>query len=458
MIRPWLDGNKNQFGVRKLAHVGLLKARIGWQNLRTDEFVDEGPFCVTGTDFQNGEVEWSKSYHVSPERYEIDKNIQLRENDLLITKDGTIGKVAVVRNLPGPATLNSGVFILRSMGEGVHSTFMKWIIQSKVFDDFVTYHSSGSTINHLYQNVFEKFRFPYPALQAQKAIADFLDRETARIDQLIEKKRRLVELVHERQNSEITAEVTGVYSNASFRKPSRSSFIGELPGDWEDAQLKHLVRPGTSITYGIVQAGPEHEGGIPYIRTGDMKGDELPKSGYPHTSPEIEKSYARSRMEKGDLVIAIRATVGKCLRLPDQLVGANLTQGTAKISPGPRMSRDFMLYAIQSAPSQSFFGQSSKGATFKEITLDRLRRLVLPLPPIDQQGRIVERLHQVDAKSKRLRQATQVSTNRLCEFRSALITAAVTGQIEVATWGKQGQTDRRLDRIEEEMSRKEATA
>ena len=291
-----------------------------------------------------------------------------------------------------------------------------------------------------------------PGRETQIAIADFLDRETARIGQLIEKKQRLVELLDERRFSEVTAEVTGRFLDSGHRKPARSSFIGDLPETWADVQLKHLVRPGSSITYGIVQAGPEYDGGIPYIRTGDMKGDELPISGYPHTSPEIEKSYARSRMERGDLVIAIRATVGKCLRLPDELVGANLTQGTAKISPGPRMKRDFMLYAIQSAPSQAFFEQSSKGATFKEITLDRLRRLFLPLPPTEQQLMIIERLRRTEVSFKKLRKATLLSTDRLREYRAALITAAVTGRIDVTTWGKQRQTDRHLDQIQEEMT------
>ena len=118
-MRPWLEANNNRFAVRKLAHVSRLKARIGWQNLRSDEFSDEGPYCVTGTDFFNGEVNWDSSYRVSVERYNVDENIQLKESDTLITKDGTIGKVAVVRNMPGPATLNSGIFLLRSEGEGV---------------------------------------------------------------------------------------------------------------------------------------------------------------------------------------------------------------------------------------------------------------------------------------------------------------------------------------------------
>ena len=77
-----------------------LRARIGWQGLRSDEFKTEGPYLVTGVDFHNGRVDWDDCYHVTEERYAQDKGIQLHEHDLLITKDGTIGKTAVVIDCP----------------------------------------------------------------------------------------------------------------------------------------------------------------------------------------------------------------------------------------------------------------------------------------------------------------------------------------------------------------------
>lgn len=83
-----------------------LRARIGWQGLRSDEFKTEGPYLVTGVDFHNGRVDWDDCYHVSVDRYEQDKGIQLRENDLLVTKDGTVGKTAFVVDCPEQATLN----------------------------------------------------------------------------------------------------------------------------------------------------------------------------------------------------------------------------------------------------------------------------------------------------------------------------------------------------------------
>ena len=292
-------------------------------------------------------------------------------------------------------------------------------------------------------------RFFIPDLATQLQIADFLDRETARIDLLIEKKQRLVALLGEEKDARITHEITGNSREHRSRKTSRNAFVSSIPAHWGDVQLKHIVRPGTVITYGIVQAGPEYEGGIPYIRTGDMKGDALPLTGYPLTSPEIAKSYARSALEQGDLVIAIRATVGKCLRVPDELIGANLTQGTAKISPGPKVRREFLFFALQSKPSQSFFDESAKGATFKEITLDRLRRLVIPLPPLHEQDRIVDRLLSLEKRHSRATVNINTSITLLKEYRSALITAAVTGQIDVATYAKSSASVRFLNVVEE---------
>lgn len=309
----------------------------------------------------------------------------------------------------------------------------------------------GTTFQELGRDKLRAVKFPLPGLATQRQIADFLDRETARIDLLIEKKQRLAERLEEEKDARITHEVTGNTREHSDRKSSRNAFISSIPALWDDAQLKHVVRPGTVITYGIVQAGPEYEGGIPYIRTGDMKGEALPLSGYPHTSPEIAKSYSRSALERGDLVMAIRATVGKCLRVPDELVGANLTQGTAKISPGPRVMRDYLYFALKSKPSLSFFDESAKGATFKEITLDRLRRLVIPMPPLDEQDHIVRRLLHFERRHSRATDAITASIDRLKEYRSALIIAAVTGQIDVETYAKSGTPDRQLGKIRKEI-------
>ncbi|HNR43510.1 MAG TPA: restriction endonuclease subunit S, partial [Bacteroidales bacterium] len=100
--------------VHNLLRNSILKARIGWQGLTTAEYLTIGDyFLVTGTDFSNGKINWETCFYVSKYRYSQDKYIQLHESDILITKDGTIGKIAFIDKLPRLATLNSGVFVIR---------------------------------------------------------------------------------------------------------------------------------------------------------------------------------------------------------------------------------------------------------------------------------------------------------------------------------------------------------
>src|SRR5690606_17443865 len=142
-----------------------VKGRIGWKGLRSDEFLEESDgFVVTGTDFKNGRIQWETCYQIPQARYDEDPFIQLREGDILITKDGTIGKIAVVENMPKIATLNSGVFVTRPYGDDYAPEFMYWLLVSEIFVSFYDYNKSGSTIQHLYQNIFNEFKFPVPPI------------------------------------------------------------------------------------------------------------------------------------------------------------------------------------------------------------------------------------------------------------------------------------------------------
>ncbi|MDT4862907.1 hypothetical protein FQZ97_975870 [compost metagenome] len=162
-----------------------------------------------------------------------------------------------------------------------------------------------------------------------------------------------------------------------------------------------------------------------------MSGDELPVNGYPLTSPAIDESYARSRVRPGDIVVSIRASVGKCLPVPDGLSVANLTQGTAKVSPGMRVTRDYLLAYLNSGAAQVYFDLMAKGATFREITLDALRRTPVLVPPGDEQIEIDQFVARHVGRVDRLVQLSERSIVTLKEHRSALVTAAVTGQIDL---------------------------
>ena len=170
---PGFSGKWERFNLMKRSKI---KARIGWQGLKKDEYLESGyAYLVTGTDFDNGIVHWNSCRYVDKERYDADCNIQLKNDDLLITKDGSLGKTALVKGLNYPATLNSGVFVIRPLNSAYDSAFAYYILSSFIFRDFLDKLSAGSTITHLYQKDLDKFEFLLPPTeQEQKAIATVL--------------------------------------------------------------------------------------------------------------------------------------------------------------------------------------------------------------------------------------------------------------------------------------------
>ena len=151
------------------------KARIGWQGLKKYEYLRSGySYLIGGTNFFDGTISTNNIWFVSKERYAMDSNIQVSENDVLVTKDGTIGKVALVPKMMKPATLNSGVFVFRTKND-LLEVFLYRILTSSIFSSFISVLSAGSTIKHLYQKDLKNFVFKMQIdPKEQQAIADTL--------------------------------------------------------------------------------------------------------------------------------------------------------------------------------------------------------------------------------------------------------------------------------------------
>ena len=171
-----LDGFSGDWVKINLAKNSRLKARIGWQGLTTAEYLDEGySYLITGTDFKDGHINWSGCHYVDYDRYAQDPNIQVSNGDLLLTKDGTIGKVAYISDLDRPATLNSGVFAVKPITNAYTAHFMFYVLESSVFKQFLQQLSAGSTINHLYQKDLVKFDlYVPPTTEEQETITGIL--------------------------------------------------------------------------------------------------------------------------------------------------------------------------------------------------------------------------------------------------------------------------------------------
>ncbi len=386
-----------------------VKGRIGWHGLSTDDYTETGCHLITGTDFASGEIRWSECHRVPTSIWERDPYIQLREGDVLITKDGTIGKTAVVRDLPGPATLNSGIFLVRPSPR-VSPRFIYWVLNSRVFSGFIDFVSTGSTITHLYQDTFVNMPFLRPSFEEQEAIADFVDAETARLDALIDKKRQLTGLLGERETALINEALA---ASADGRVPLRR-IVSEPP------------------QYGASESGELGEDDWPrYIRITDLQIDgTLSHEDVKRLPPNIAHPY---HLRDGDLLIARSgATVGKAFRYQAEMGAACFAGYLIRFRIDPQRSLPELVELWTQTPDYwSQITQTAVQATIQNVSAERYLDLTVPAVPRSLQEALVNRLTDGRAVQARLRERLALQIELLEEHRQALITAAVTGELSV---------------------------
>ena len=168
----------------------MLKARIGWQGLTRKEYRDEGSYkLITGTDFtSDNRIDFEHCVYVDKERYDQDPNIQIHEDDVLITKDGTLGKIAYIDKLDMPATLNGGIFVVRDKEKRVLQKFLMYYLTSSIFVNWMKRNHTQGSIQHLTQALLSKFTIPVIAKEKQRDIVNKLDAFTSLISKLQEER------------------------------------------------------------------------------------------------------------------------------------------------------------------------------------------------------------------------------------------------------------------------------
>lgn len=236
---------------RKLSDLCSMHARIGWQNLRTSEFLDQGQYLlITGTDFDNGSIRFNSCHFVKKERYDQDKNIQVKNGSILITKDGTLGKVAYVENLNKPATLNAGVFNVKTKGNDVDNKYLFQYLKAPFLMKYVDEKSTGGTIKHLNQSILVNFPVVLPGVEEQRKIGEFLSHidsiltlHQRKYEKLLNIKKSMLEKMFPKEG-EVVPEIrfkgfTGAWEQRKFgemaNRRSEVSASGNLPRvEYED--------------------------------------------------------------------------------------------------------------------------------------------------------------------------------------------------------------------------------
>ncbi|MEU6469467.1 restriction endonuclease subunit S [Streptomyces massasporeus] len=260
-----------------------------------------------------------------------------------------------------------------------------------------------------------------PSLEEQRIIADFLDAETARMDRMMSARRSQMAFLDERLDS------------------IRDQLFGSPSSDALPTPLMYLTDPYRPIVYGIVQAGPEVPDGVPYIKTGDLK--RLRPTSLSRTSPEIHAQYRRAAVKPGDIVMAMRASIGAVAVVPPELPEANLTQGTARIAPAQGVSVQWLLQALQTRRVREQCDLRAVGSTFRTLNIWDLRRINVNAVSAEKQNLVTRQFSVHATRHALIQEATQRQVSLLAERRQALITAAVAGQFDVSTASGRNVTD-----------------
>ena len=155
-----------------------LKGRIGWRGLSKSDYLKNSNYkIINATSLMDGYVDWDNCGYISEERYNESEEIKLQEKDILISKDGTLGKIGYVKNLKTPCTVASGIFVLRNtIPDRLNFDYLYHILKSDIFKDFIKRNKAmGSTINHLYQRDLENFEIEIPSIDIQTKISNILN-------------------------------------------------------------------------------------------------------------------------------------------------------------------------------------------------------------------------------------------------------------------------------------------
>lgn len=408
----WIGKMPHNWDLGRVKNLTYVKARIGWQGMRSDEFVDDTDwFCVTGTDFKDGSIDWSNCYCIEEWRYNQDKKIQLKIDDILITKDGTIGKVALIDNLPKKTTLNSGVFVTRPYLSSYDTKYFYWLLSSNVFKEFIDYFKNGSTILHLYQNVFERFIFPIPSKEEQTAIAQYLDTKTQAIDKKVNLLEKKIGYYKELRKSIINETVTKGLDKTVKLKDSGIHYISSIPEHWQLQRIKDIFNIGRGRVIGQ---------------------EELIEDGlYPVYSSQTENNGCLGFIDTYDFDKDLLtwttdgANAGTVFRRKGKFNCTNVCGTLIPIRKG--LNLDYMVYALQESATHNK-RIDTNGA---KIMNNEMAVIQVTFPPLKEQTEIANYLDHKTQTIDKIVGNIQKQITTLKELRKTLINDVVTGKIKV---------------------------
>ncbi|QDW61349.1 restriction endonuclease subunit S [Oerskovia sp. KBS0722] len=386
--------------------------------MTANEYVDSGVPMLATPDIKRRSINFDGANRIPAERYDESPEIALSRGDVLLTKDGaTIGICNVVRDLPEPATVNGSIAVITPSAD-LDGEFLYYVIVSRYAQSIFDRLRGGMGVPHLFQSDIKRVRIPLPPCDEQRAIAEFLDEQTSRIDTLIAKQTQLIEALRERRAAVVDLALQDI--------------------SWPILGLRHVL---TAVDQGIspqADAALASEGEWGVLKSGCVNHGEFRETEHKRL-PQGFIIDARHIIREGDLLVS-RASGSPKLVGSAGVVGPLsynliLSDKTFRFRPNGRVTTAFLRWWMNSRHYRHWVLRSISGAEglANNLPLAAIRAFPIALPPREEQTEIVAHLDEQTSKIDALVAKTQEHIALAKERRAALITAAVTGQIDVRT-------------------------
>jgi type I restriction enzyme S subunit len=322
------------------------------------------------------------------------------------------------------------LIVARPLSEQTTSEFINWLFASRPFrklGEAAMYGAGGQ--KRVPDDFVRDWWVAFPPLREQGAIVAFLDRETAKIDVLAEEQQRLIALLKEKRQAVVSHAVTKGLNSSAPMKDSGIEWLGEVPAHWEVKRLRHISR---QLTVGIVVEPSKYysDEGIPALRSLNVRPGRIELENVVSISEEANELQAKSKLNAGDLVAVRTGQPGTAAVIPPELDGCNCID--LIIIRRPTLGTpEFLCWYFASEASVRQFSEGSGGAIQQHFNVSMAADLIVAWPSTSEQQAIVEFLDFESAKLDRLIAEAENAITLLRERRSALISAAVTGKIDI---------------------------
>lgn len=364
---------------------------------------------------------------------------RLEQNDLLISEGGEVGRTAIWNSELDECYIQNSVHKVTIHQE--HNP-RYYLYHSQVFGKTGYYDSivNRVSIAHLTGEKLKDIRFVVPPLSEQQAVADFLDCKTAQIDALIEKKQRQIDLLQEQRTALINHAVTKGLNPDAPMKYSGVEWLGEIPSHWEVKRVKHLVQRKRNA----IKTGPFGS----QLTNADMMGTDVKVynqrsvidndfvNGENHVSLEKFQQLKEFEIFAGDILITTRGTIGRCAIFPENAEKGILHPCLIRLQLDEKLIlKEYLIWFIQDSVlfQQSIFFESN-ATTIDVIYSGTMKQVLVPVPPIEEQFEIIKYLSELKNKVQQANDRLEKEILLLQEYRTALISEAVTGKIDVREW------------------------